>query len=290
MPILKAPALKELYEYLVTVNPQSDGYGAIKTAYNSMTFKVMHTYFEVYKSAATDEKRAEALAKVYTYKKGAPVIGDADDVSFAYGFVCTNTNCNEYRDFEIHEFFNGLEYEGLKCPGKCSETAQKLEYTKDADKVEIYVEFEEQFNSAALANVETLVAYLFSLEEMGEQYDEKYDSYYDYLKARKEIDDFLAEVKEMEIKPSGESTLYTGNVSDAASKLSSVTAASDFEKLKTALALAYDYLVKTPVDPTSDSFFPFISIKAITFLGHAFSHSPQSWHFSGLIYATFFST
>ena len=59
-----------------------------------------------------------------------------------------------------------------------------------------------------------------------------YASYYEYLEARKEVDAFIAEIKEKTYNPSSESTLYTGSVSAVAAKLGSVTKDSDFGKLK----------------------------------------------------------
>ena len=259
---VKAPVLKELYEYLITVNPQNDGYAEIRDAYNSMTFKVMHNYFGEYEAATSDDARVAALTKVFDYKKGAPVIADINgsvaDVYFAYGFVCKN--CNESRDFANYEFFNGLATEGIKCPGKCTSDTQKLEYPdKTSEKAVTYVDFEKELNSAAIANVEVLVSYLFSVEEMSAAEKQKYASYYDYLEERKIVDDFVKEIKKKTYTPSASSPIYTGSVSDVAAKLAGVDKTSGFEKLKTALASAYGYLVKTPVDPSSDDFFTFFT-------------------------------
>lgn len=251
----KTPGLKSLYNYLVTVNPQDAGYAEIRDAYNTMTFKVMYTYFEEYGAADTDDGRAAALTKVYTYKTSTPVIGNVNDVYFAYGFVCET--CGEYRDFAEFEFFNGLAAEGLKCPGKCSEESQKLSYTTDAKKVVKYVDFEKEFNSCALESVEQLVSYLFSLEEMGADEQGKYSSYYKLKKARLEVEAFLKDVVEMEYEPAT-SELYKGSVADASAKLRGTTTSSDFEKLKTSLASAYTYLRANPVNPTSDEYYVFI--------------------------------
>ncbi len=248
----KGPGLKTLYDYLKTVNPQDDGYAEIREAYNSMTFKVMYIYFEEYGAATSDDARAAALTKVHTYKTSTPVIGNVYDVEFAYGYRCET--CGEYSDFSEFNFFNGIT-DDLGCPGKCSDEDCELVYAGDT---ESYVEFEQAFNKAALSEVELLVGYLFSLEEMSDSQKDIYASYYDLKEARQAVEKFLVEVLEKEYKAPS-SALYTGNVTDASAKLRGTTTSSDFDKLKTALASAYTYLVETPVNPTSDEFLKFIT-------------------------------
>lgn len=249
----KAPGLTSLYEYLITVNPQDEGYDAIRDAYNTMTFKVMYTYFEEYNANGAEDARAKALTKVHTYKTETPVIGNASDVNFAYGYVCEN--CGEYADFAEFQFFDGLAAKGLKCPGKCADGG-KLAYTTDESKIVSYVEFEKEFNTTALSEVEQLVAYLFATKEMAD--NANYASYYDLKEASRAVEEFLKEVLEKEYKPAT-SALYTGTVADASAKLRGTSASSDFDKLKTSLASAYTYLVANPVNPTSDEFYPFIT-------------------------------
>lgn len=251
----KAPALKSLYDYLITVNPQDEGYAEIREAYNTMTFKVMYTYYGELAKASNGDQRATVLTKVHTYKTSTPVIGNVNDVDFAYGFVCET--CGEYRAFEEFEFFNGLATKDLKCPGKCSANDQKLSYTTDPSKIVSYVDFEKDFNTKALDNIEELVAYLFSLEEISSADKNSYASYYDLKASRAEVEKFLAEVLEKEYKPAT-SVIYTGSVADASAKLRGTTTSSDFAKIKGALASAYGYLIANPVNPTSDEFYKFI--------------------------------
>ena len=249
----KAPGLTSLYEYLITVNPQDEGYAEIRDAYNTMTFKVMYTYFEAYDANAAEDARAKALTKVHTYKTETPIIGNASDVNFAYGYVCES--CGEYADFAEFQFFDGLAAKGLKCPGKCADGEWKLAYATDESKVVSYVDFEKEFNTTALSEIQELVAYLFAVKEMA---SEDYASYYELKEASRAVEEFLKEVLEKEYKPAT-STLYTGSVADASAKLRGTSADSDFDKLKTALASAYSYLVANPVNPTSDEFYPFIT-------------------------------
>ena len=249
----KAEPLKKLYEYLLTVNPEDEGYNEIKEAYNQMTFKVVKTIYSRVDDAQTLDDKSAAIAAVHAYIAGAPVVRNgADDVVYSKGFVCET--CGRYREFTEAEFFDGIT-DKIMCPGVCSEEQQKLVYATDADKTYSYSAFEKELNDVTLAFAGNIVTYLYGLS------DEKLEntsSYYEVRKARKAVIDYLAKVSESEYKPPVSPT-YTGDVNVVMATLKSVSEDSSFEEVKTALASVYEYLVNTPVLPTSDEYVGFIS-------------------------------
>ena len=246
----KAEPLKELYAYLLTVNPEDEGYNEVKEAYNQMTFKVAHSIYSRINGAATLEKKAEAITAVHAYIAAAPVIRkDTEDFAYSQGFVCET--CGRYREFTAEEFFDGITDKTV-CPGVCTKEQEKLVYATDADKCYSYLTFEKELNDVTLAFAGNIVTYLYGMTE-----DTQFTSYYDVRAARKAVLDYLDKVSEEEYKPTVSPT-YTGDVKVVMAMIQGINEESTFDEVKAALAGAYTYLVETPVMPTVDEYVEFI--------------------------------
>ncbi len=253
----KAEPLKKLYEYLLTVNPEEEGYDEVKESYNQMTFKVTHYIYEKVevKECDTLEKKqaiAAAIADVHAHIAVAPVIrGESEEVVYSEGFECER--CGRYRDFTPEEYYNGITDE-IMCPGTCTRAEQKLKYTADEEKTYSYLKFEEELNDVTLAFAGDITAYLYGLS------DKKFAgtaTYYEVREARKAVLDYLETVKREEFK-APVSSVYPGDINTVTEMLKNVGEDSSFEELKTALADVYNSLIAAPVNPTSDEFAAFL--------------------------------
>ena len=250
----KVEPLKALYTYLLTVDPNEDGYNEIKDHYNQMTFKVACSLYDAVANCSTMTAKSEALADVYAYVASAPVICDStDDVAYYHGFKCVNDGCGKYRDFTAEEFLNGIT-DVHRCPGICSEQDQKLVYASDEEELYTYSDFELDVNKTSVDIASSLMAVLYG---MGESETAGTADYYDVLAAAKIFVDYIGNPIEKgeAVEPSA---VYTGDVAAAAQLIKGLGAATSFEELKASLADTYEYLIENPVMPTSAAYLEFI--------------------------------
>ena len=111
-----------------------------------------------------------------------------------------------------------------------------------------------KINEGSLEISEQFVAELFKLATD----PSASGSYFDYLAAQSALSDYFMNTFEIAYKPSS-SDVYTGSISAVNAILGRITASSSIDLKASTLKDVYTYLVKTPVDPTTDEYEIFYS-------------------------------
>ena len=249
----KAKKLAEVYDYLSSkpIDPKAEGYDGLIAEYNALAFKTAYIYSGEAESASDNTELAEALTKVYLQLADAPVIlagrsdikTDAEDVEFSVSYICTK--CWHTHAFSEAELLSASVASACEECGKGGLTLVPSE---------AYSKFEKELNSESLSVAELLLGKLFSAS--GDDFE---SGYYALLLIDDAIDSFLENLPDESKYPDPKSELYTGSVVDVTNKLLTVNVYSSADELKTALADVYNYLVATPVNPTTSAYYEFIT-------------------------------
>jgi DNA-directed RNA polymerase subunit RPC12/RpoP len=248
----KAEKLAEVYDYLSSkpIDPEAEGYDGLIAEYNALAFKTAYIRSGDAESASGNSELAEVLTKVYLQLADAPVIlagrsdikTDAEDVEFSTSYICTK--CWNAHSFSEAELLSATVASACSECGKDGLTFNKVAYS----------DFEKALNSESLYVAELLLGKLFSAS--GDDFEK---GYYALLLIDDAIDSFLENLPDEGEYPDNESELYTGSVVDVTNKLLTVNVYSSADELKTALADVYNYLVATPVNPTTAAYYEFIT-------------------------------
>lgn len=258
----KIEPLKALYIYLQDLTPDDDpdGYQEVIDRYNQMTFKVAKSIYERAVAEKDIDKKSEILAKLYVYVKSeAPAMCEDDDpemLVLANGFKCVNDGCGAFREFTEQEYLNGIT-DVTRCPGLCSAHDQKLVYaSSNAEETYTYADFDREYNELSTDIASSILAALYAFNESD---SESMRDYYDVLRARKVLLDYLEENPLGAEKEIPESEIYTGDLSEVNSLLKAININASYDDLKVSLGEVYTYLVENPVMPLSSEYQTFIN-------------------------------
>ncbi len=247
-------ALADVYAYVTDeatrLDPNQTGYSEFVTSYNALTLKCGVMLYDVVKAAADDSAKSTALAALYVHFAGAGMLdGLKPTATFDDRYVCSLCG-------QVYTLAAGEKWADITDAFICADTNCAGGKSDYAPQTVSYTEFIAEYESVNLGLTESFIEALYSAIQIDNDGNITSIGYYDYVVLQNALRSYLDNVLELDYK-APVNVAYTGTVSAADALLSFVRDSLDLESYKTALANVYNYLVSTPVDPTSDAYYTF---------------------------------